>query len=150
MQDFDSLLGEPTPPTVETDAGASDFEKLREKVFGSRGKPSKRKSAKKEAEETTAKQLDEIFASENWEGVASLYFDARFAVTGWEGFLLEPSQKKTLGVSLATCSKMLLKIDPAYVALIVFLANFGGIIATKEMMFSQMKKEHEKRERKVS
>lgn len=150
MPEINSLLDKSSPETVSSDSGHSDFEAIRKKVFGYRDKPTKRKSPKKEAEEIKSDELEQIFASENWEEVAALYFNTRFAVTGWEGFLLEQGQKKTLAVSLSTCMKMLLKIDPAYIALIVFTANFGGIIAQKEMLYHQLKKEAEKREGKTS
>lgn len=87
-----------------------------------------------EAEER-AKLIDELFDGENWEEVAGLYFEARYAWTGWEGFRLNERQKALLGKTLSTAGKTLCKIDPAYIALIVFTANFGGLIVDKELQY---------------
>ena len=125
--------------------GFTDFTSLREKVFGKRNTPSKRKpsSPKENPEElpgVTEKELAEIFAGENWEELSAMYFNARFAITGYDGFLLSPGQKITLGLSLAKTMKMLLKIDPGYIALVVFTTNFAGLIGAKELQYHHMKK----------
>jgi hypothetical protein len=133
---------------VETPAGTSDFASIRERIFGNK-KPSspkvKKATVKDEALATETEALEKIFAGENWEEVASLYFNARFAITGWDGFELTNPQKKTLGISLATTMKMLLHIDPGYIALIVFTANFGGLIAQKEMTYRSLVNAEEKK-----
>jgi hypothetical protein len=66
-------------------------------------------------------------------------------VTGYDGFLLTDPQKKTLGMSLGKAAEILLKIDPGYVALIVFCGTFGGLVAQKEIMYAKDLKELEKR-----
>jgi hypothetical protein len=131
---------------VSSDKNPSDFETLRKKIFGNRDKSSRKKKTDPAIDETSKveKELTEIFAGENWEEVASMYFNARFALTGWDGFLLTDPQKKTLGLSLATTMKMLLKIDPGYIAMIVFTANFGGIVLEKEMVYRKIMKMAEK------
>lgn len=122
-----------------SDSDAPDFTAVKERIFGGRAKPSKRKSPKQEQEELTAKELEQIFAGENWEELSALYFNARFSITGFDGFLLTDGQKKTLGTSLGTTMKMLLKIDPGYIAMLVFLSTFGGIIAEKEITYKTLK-----------
>lgn len=148
MQIFDKVVTESSETGLQNDKSSVDFEAVRKRIFGNRDKSSgKRKSPDKQPEETSAeKELEKIFAGENWEEVSSLYFNARYAITGFDGFLLSDAQKKTLGLSLASTMKMLLKIDPGYIALIVFTANFGGIIAQKEMMYKHVLKEMEKRD----
>jgi hypothetical protein len=143
---LDTLVSEPSEKIDGADSGAVDFAALKSKIFGKGNKSPRRKSPEKEIaeEKTTENDLAEIFAGENWEEVASLYFDARFAITGYQEFQLTNGQKKTLGLSLGKTMKMLLKIDPGYIALIVFTANFGGLIAQKEMMYKQAQKEMEK------
>jgi hypothetical protein len=122
----------------------SDFAAVRQRIFGTKNKSSKTKRSDSAAETIEADELAKIFAGENWEEVASLYFNARFAITGWDGFELTTSQKKTLGISLASTMKMLLKIDPGYIALLVFTANFGGLIAQKEMSYRSILKEDQR------
>ncbi len=141
-------------PVAETgnpdDKNAVSFEAVRQRIFGNKRKsPKSGKSKDTPIDETLPgeKELEKIFAGENWEEVSSLYFNARFAVTGWDGFLLTDAQKKTLGLSLATTMKMLLKIDPGYIALIVFTANFGGLIAQKEVIYKKLLKDFEEKQK---
>jgi hypothetical protein len=133
-----------TETGYKTDKSPTDFETLRKKIFGPKTpKSPKRKTSESgtSATEITDADLAQLFAGENWEEIAGLYFNARFGITGWEGFQLTEGQKKTLGLSLASSMKMLLKIDPGYIALLIFTINFGGIIAQKEMMYHNLKKE---------
>jgi hypothetical protein len=140
---FDKVVSPSTDSGVQTGKSPTDFETLRKKIFGSKDKSPKgvKKTAPPDESENIEKELSKLFAGENWEEIAGLYFNARFGITGWEGFNLTDGQKKTLGLSLASSMKMLLKIDPGYIALLIFTINFGGIIAQKEMMYHQIKKE---------
>jgi len=62
-----------------------------------------------------------------------MYFDARYVQTGDEVFRCNEAEETTLGTSLAASARLLLKIDPGYVALVVFLANMGQMITMKEV-----------------
>jgi len=64
----------------------------------------------------------------------------RFAMTGYDGFLLEKSKKAILGTTLGATMKMMLQIDPGYIALTIFLTTFAGIIGEKEIEYSRAKK----------
>jgi len=144
---FDSLVPESPPPGDSPYPGAPDFAAAKERIFGVRRKSPKRKSPDTEPETSpTEKDLEKIFAGENWEEVSALYFNARYAITGWDGFRLSEPQKKILGLSLGTTMKMLLKIDPGYIAMILFLTNFGGIVAQKEVLYRQLINEQEKKD----
>lgn len=90
----------------------------------------------------TARQadLDKLFEDENWEELASLYFDARFVMTGWDGFELEEKQRRILGKSMGASMRMLLAIDPKWIALIIFVGNFGKYVTTKEVAYSNYRK----------
>jgi len=150
MPVFDEVVSTATPARGSPSERPSDFEKIRKRIFGGKHKSPKTKRTDAADAAIDADELTKIFAGENWEEVASLYFNARFAITGWEGFELTTPQKKTLGLSLASTMKMLLKIDPGYIALMVFTANFGGLIAQKEMTYRAIMKEMEKKnERKA-
>jgi hypothetical protein len=129
-----------------------DASTLREKIFGGRNKPSRKPKSESPPEDSAKlqRELEEIFAAENWEEISSLYFDARFMQTGFPDFQLSDKQKKTLGMSLGKCMKMLLKIDPGYIALMVFTANFGGLILQKEMIYKQAKAIRDKENAKKS
>jgi len=144
---LDQVVSPSSDAGVQTGKSPTDFETLRKKIFGSKS-PKTPKNLKKKTPEVSASateitdaDLAKLFAGENWEEIAGLYFNARFGVTGWEGFNLTDGQKKTLGLSLASSMKMLLKIDPGYIALLIFTINFGGIITQKEMMYHNLKKE---------
>jgi hypothetical protein len=142
-----SILAEVVPESpdagVSPDSGLTDFAKIKEKVFGRKPSPSVKKKTEKTTDEipgVSEKELNEIFAGENWEEIAGLYFQARYAITGFDGFMLSPEQKKVLGLSLSKTMKMLLKIDPGYIALVVFSTNFVGLIAQKELTYKQIMK----------
>lgn len=146
-----SVLDEMVSPTTEaggqTDKSPTDFETLRKKIFGNpKSKNSKHSKSPAQSEAAIeSKELDELFAGENWEAISSMYFDARFAITGCDVFLLDPAQKKTLGLTLGKSMKMLLKIDPGYIALTVFITTFGGLVAQKELTYKAIKKEMDKK-----
>jgi len=137
MSLLDEMDASPTPAGVSPSESSSDFEKIRKSIFGSKNKTPKIKKSGTPVEETEVlgKEIEKLFAGENFKEVAALYFNARFAITGWDGFLLSENQKKVLGMSLSTSMRLLVKIDPGYLALLVFTTNFGGIIAQKEMSF---------------
>jgi len=71
-------------------------------------------------------------------GYAALYFRCRFAFTGFDGFLLTEKEKVRLGESLAMMMRILLRIDPRYVAIIVFSVTFSTTVVTKEMAYRAM------------
>jgi hypothetical protein len=146
---METLLSEVVSPASETglpsDKGITDFEKMRKSIFGTRNKSAKTPKTKETKEVVSDEEITKLFSGENWEELSSLYFNARFATTGYEGFLLSESQKKVLGLSLATSMKLLIKIDPGYLALLVFTTNFGGIIASKELEYSMEKKKNNAR-----
>lgn len=86
------------------------------------------------------RELDRLYTPENWKEISTLYFDCRYVATGDDVFSLKDSEKTTLGVSLAASARFLLKIDPGYVALIIFMANMGKLIAVKETQYRNKKR----------
>jgi len=134
------MVSTPSEEGIPSAKGITDFEKVRQRLFGTRNKSAKSTKTKETKEVVSDEEITKLFAGENWEELSSLYFNARFATTGFEGFLLSESQKKVLGLSLSTSMKLLIKIDPGYLALLVFTTNFGGIIASKELEYSMEKK----------
>lgn len=146
------LFGGKTETSPAVDAAASsvdsaksptDLTALRKAVGKGRNRASKVETAQIDAGQQQA--LDELFENENWEEIAALYFEVRYALTGFEYFRLEERQKRILGKSMGTCMKLLLKIDPQWVALIVFSVNFGTYVTDKEMAYRFKLKQEEAR-----
>src|SRR3972149_471357 len=106
---METLFSEMVPSSSETGVpsgkGVTDFEKVRQRIFGTRNKSTKPPKTKETKEAVSDEEITKLFSGENWEELSSLYFNARFATTGYEGFLLSESQKKVLGLSLATSMK---------------------------------------------
>jgi len=82
-----------------------------------------------------AAELEALYKDENWQEIAGLYFQARYAMTGWDGFLLTATQKSVLGATLAASMRVLLAVDPKWVAICIFTINFGAFITDKELRF---------------
>jgi hypothetical protein len=87
-----------------------------------------------------AAQLQKLFTPKQWRMVVSLYPNARFAITGWEGFKLTQEEGDMLSESLSVMMETLVMIDPKYLALMLFGVNFFGVIASKEMQFAAVRK----------
>jgi hypothetical protein len=124
---------EASPPSMGSDTGSPDLAALRQAVGKGRNKRSKVEVAQEDAAKQAA--LDELFQNENWEEIAALYFEVRYALTGFEYFRLDERQRRILGRSMGTCMKLLLAIDPQWVALIVFSVNMGTYVTDKELAY---------------
>jgi hypothetical protein len=117
--------------------GAVSFEEVRKEAKKNRVRASGLKAnadraASSAAAEISDADLDQLFQGEQWEEVAALYPQARFAMTGDDVFQLTDAQRRMLGATMASTMRMLLKIDPRYVALAVFTINYGAIITGME------------------
>lgn len=125
------------------DTGAIDLTSIKSQASPTR--KARRGRVADDAERMASQaEIDKLFDEENWEQLAGLYFKARFALTGWEGFNLSDRESRILTTTMSTAMRVLLKIDPAYIALIVFGANFGGIIASKELAYRELVKQARK------
>lgn len=139
FRSFRKIAGREDPSLVaseagpSTAAGAPDLATIAAKSSARRNKPSKLDEQIRDARSQAA--ADQLFVGENWEQVAGMYFDARLAMTGFEGFGLSDPQRKLLGSTLSSSMRLLVNIDPAYLALLVFTTNFGAIIAQKEVAY---------------
>lgn len=133
-----SAVDEPATDTG-AGAGAPDLSRLAAKARTRGSRAAKSDEAARINDALAASQAEsqraQLFEGEQWEALGCMYFDARLAVTGFSGFELSPAQRTMMGVTLAPAMKMLLQIDPGYIALIVFGANFGSIIAQKESAY---------------
>ena len=119
-------------------SGAPDLAETAKEIAARR-----RKSSGVEQQISAAAQqadLEALYQAENWEEIAALYFNTRYAITGFKGFLLTQEQKARLAVPLATMMRLLIRIDPRWIALIIFTANFGGTIAEKEIGYREWRK----------
>lgn len=139
---------EDTTSDIPSSETAHDLSALRKEIQGTgdgdkprRGRPpgSKRRVAVGNGTEITQEEVDALFTAENWEALASLPFDTRYVMTGWAGFRLEPEERKRIAQTTATTMKILLKIDPKYIALAVWGTLYFGTWAAKEAQFSHVK-----------
>lgn len=128
--------GAPTTEGGGADPDSPDLETLKQEARKAQ-RGGRLKAEDRLRLEQQAADLDALYEQENWEEIAALYFEARFAITGFEGFRLSDGQKKTLAASLATMMRVLIKLDPGYVAVIVFTVNFGALITRKELAYRQ-------------
>jgi hypothetical protein len=135
-------FGKKDPVVNPADGGTvpvtEDIAAVRADIRKSRGRASK--VAEQAALDAQLAELDQLYEAENWEEVGSIYFDMRFVQTSYEPFRLSPSEKGRLGVALAATMKLLIRLDPRYVAMLVFTVNFGSILARKEASWAVEKK----------
>lgn len=139
--------GENAAPGDSPAPGAPDLAETRAEIAARR-----RKSSKLEDRLTLAQQeadLEALYQSENWQDIAALYSDTRYAMTGFKGFLLTDEQKARLAVPLATMMRLLIRLDPRWISLIIFSVNFGGTIAKQELAW-RLEKEAMRREAGVA
>lgn len=83
-----------------------------------------------------SKLLEKLYRSENWRRFASMYFDARFAITGFDGFQLTTEERDELADTISLMVQVVFTIDPKYLVIFMFVANFGGTIAAKEIAYA--------------
>lgn len=81
--------------------------------------------------------IDELYSADNWDEIGALYFETRYALTGFDGFRLSDKQRKVISSSLAMTMKTLAITDPKWIAITIFSINFGGLIAQKEMAYAK-------------
>jgi hypothetical protein len=140
MSLIDKVFGAETSETVRPDSGrdssAANLAALKAQAGKGRRRPTKVETALEEQAKAAA--LDTLFENENWEEIAALYFNARYALTGWEGFKLSEKQERVLGASMGTCMRLLLAIDPRWVALVVFSVNMTAFVTDKELAYRRM------------
>ncbi len=122
-----------------SDISLEELEKRRSERLGIL--PKKDGRGRKPKSETLQDELTkDLYKPAIWQEVASLPFNIRKAMTGSEIFNLNKDQKEALGSPLAMIMKMLVEIDPKYLALMVFSINLGTIWAEKEILWNIEKK----------
>lgn len=121
-----------------TDEDTSNLASVRSELSRNRKRGTKVEREVQSAE--LQRELDKLYTPENWKEISTLYFDARYVATGDDVFSLKESERTTLGVSLAASARFLLKVDPGYVALTIFLANMGKLIVVKETQYRNKKR----------
>jgi hypothetical protein len=139
------LADQDGPKGAGGDSARANLEALASEADASR-KAARGGAAKRQQSLDAARneaELATLFEAEQWEELAALYFNARFVVTGYDHFLLTEAEKKRLSVTLATTAKVLIRIKPEYIALLLFGLNFGGIVLSKEYAYSQEVKKRE-------
>lgn len=85
-------------------------------------------------------QLAALFEPEQWGPIATLPFDIRYGMTGWEGFLRTPEQRTRLGASLSALMQTLpIQMKSWVIAGLVFGVQFGSQMAQAEMGYRKEK-----------
>ena len=131
-------------PAVDPVENDQEIAEIR-KSLSEPGKRRGRKPAGPDPEEIKAEALKKLFSPDQWEAIASMYPDIRYAMTGYEGFRLTDTERITLSTSLSTMMSYLVAVDPKYLAMILFLATYGSIVGKKEIEWKSVrKKEHAK------
>jgi len=116
-------------------------EQLEAEFKAKHGIEEKGKRGRKPKSETLQDELvKDLYKPSIWQEVSALPFNIRKAMTGDEVFELNKDQKESLGAPLALIMKMLVEIDPKYLALTVFFINLGTIWTEKEIIYSMKKK----------
>lgn len=141
--------GEVSPSGSSAGESPLDTTALREEIQGTR-KPRADKGKRRGSRvhgggsgEITQEEVDALFQAENWEALAALPFETRYIMTGWAGFRLSDDERKRMAQTTATTMKILLKIDPKYIALAVWGTLYFGTWAAKEATYSSKKQEAE-------
>src|SRR6516164_5887297 len=101
-------------------------------------KPSKAEERIKEIQ--LAETLEKLYDPKNFKPIGKLYFNVRYGVTGWEGFLLTPIEEETIAASFAMLTEALWLWDPRLLALVIAGGNIGSIVAQKEITFNKLQK----------
>jgi hypothetical protein len=127
-----------SPPDNGGGEAAADLAAARSELRGNRKRISK--IDREAANADLQRELDKLYTPENWKAIATMYHDARYVSTGDDCFRLGDDVQNSLGVSLAASARLLLKIDPGYIALIIFTTNLGKAIAVSEAQYSAKKK----------
>jgi hypothetical protein len=140
----EDATGAPPAPGAEAGGTGESVRPLASLAAEARQAGRRVKKLDKTREDIEAKQeRDELFKPEEWEELVNLYPDLRFVQTGYEGFRLTPEESKRMGVTTARCMNVLLKIDPAYIAIVLFIVNYGGMITKKEATYYGLRKRAE-------
>lgn len=137
----DELLS-PAPP--ETNGGGHElpksFESLERKRRGV--KPGqKRGSYNKPSHERPAPTSVAVsvpaFTPDSVRPVVSLPFNLAFVKTGFDGFLLSPSEEANLSHSGAMVFNEWIQVDPKFLALITFGLSLSSLAIAKTMMYKK-------------
>jgi len=129
------------PDNKDTNLSLEELEKRRSERLGI---PEKSTRGRKQKSETIQDELvKDLYSPAVWGEISALPFNIRKFMTGDEVFELTKEQKQSLSGPLIIIMKMLVEIDPKYLALTVFCLNLGTIWSEKEIIHA-MKKKREK------
>lgn len=145
LRGTDSVGDTDSAPSSGGDQSSPDLSTLREEISSTRkpradkGRPRGKRGVAVGDGTLTQEEVDALFTAENWEALAALPFDTRYVMTGWHGFRLTDDERKRIAQTTATTMKILLKIDPKYIALTVWGTMYFGTWAAKEAAYSKEK-----------
>src|SRR6267142_1508401 len=135
-------ISKSTSPDGDLSASRSDLAALKSSGTptpkSQRGTGTTSKAQERLKEIQLAETLERLYEPKNFKPIGKLYFNTRYGITGWEGFLLSPAEEESIAASLAMLTEALWLWDPRLLALIIAGGNIGSIIAQKEITYSKL------------
>ena len=89
------------------------------------------------------KQLDALFAPENWRGIMRAPADLMLAFTGNELWALPKAEIDTLAATGSTAARYFMQTDPKWIALTLFLFSVATTYGTRATMHIKAIKQDE-------
>ncbi len=134
--------GKSPTPNGDADSSRSDLAALKgtgpKAPKAERGTGGTSKAQERIKEIQLAETLEKLFEPKNFKPIGKLYFNTRYGITGWEGFLLTPAEEESIAASFAMLTEAFWLWDPRLLALIIAGGNIGSIVAQKEITYSKL------------
>lgn len=116
-------------PSPSGDTGIPSLDEIKKDVRKTRR--GSKQIDEENAERLVQAEIDSLWSADNCEDLCCAYFDYRLAATGYEGFDLDPTTRRKLAVT-GSMSLRLLRIDPRWAGLVLYLSTMTKLIITTE------------------
>jgi len=132
---FSSTKGESPSSDGGPGETSSDGTSLRSEL----GKARRRltKAERESAEQELSKELDKLYAPENFEALATFWPDVRYVQTGDDVFIPTDRERAVNTVSMSAVFRVLIKLDPGWLALALLASNQAKMISRMEMQYKK-------------
>lgn len=134
------------------DQGGGVFNKVKDRLKKDReggggdgaGSVKETRGRKTIAEKKRDEVIDSLYTPENLEGLVTLPFELRHAMTGWDGFELTSEEKHILAVTGVPVAKAFMDTDPKWIALTIFSITLLKLFGARELAYAAYRKEQKK------